>query len=253
MDANTELRSPLQWALYKNRLEISQLLIDYGANGDHVSALGWDPILYLLEGYFQHQYTTGHDIADFLNILDDGKTALDLHIANADGENALQIAARYYEGPVIDRLIKLGASMGVYGPFPWRHETNPIHQAITFGNFSAFQTLVRYYPDVDEEDDRGLTMLSCAARFGFGDITNHLLSIGAEEVLPEYGNDGDYAADKDYDWDCKPWTAKTYAQYMAALERFHRIEIREEMTEAGVERQIFWDANEDAVFTNTRW
>jgi ankyrin repeat protein len=240
-------RSPLQWAFYKNRLEISRLLIAHGANGDHVSTLGWDPVLYLIEGNLLYRHISGHDVEDFLRLLDNDRMALDLHITNANNENALQIAARYHDGSVIDRLFNLGASMKVYGQSAWRYPANPINRAIAYGNFSAFQALVQYYPDLNESDDRGLTMLSLAARFGFDDITECLLRLGAEEVLPGYDLDGDGGSVEKYDWDCKPWTSDTYEQYLAILERLNRVSICN-ATDDGVEREIFWNANEEPVF-----
>jgi hypothetical protein len=44
---NTELRSPLQWALQENQCEIARPLVNYGACLAHVSVLGWMPASYL--------------------------------------------------------------------------------------------------------------------------------------------------------------------------------------------------------------
>jgi hypothetical protein len=85
----------------------------------------------------------------------------------------------------------LGGIAIAFGPNPWQHCKNPIWSAIWSGNVSSFQALLPYYRDLDAEDEYGFTMLNYTARQGNEEMTNILLSQGAEEIVPEYNTAGE--------------------------------------------------------------
>lgn len=247
-------RSPLQWALLLGRYDITRLLLDRDADGAHVSCYGWTPVVYLLEGAQRFQQTESHNLLDFLDILNHDRVDIDTDTQDHFGQNALQLAAAWYPGPVIERLFRLGASFSVFGQNPWAYPANPIWNAIYSNNTSAFRVLLRHYPEVDAVDGRHLRMLNYTARNGNVEMTELLLEQGAGEILPNYNlrndeNDAgfdmiDDASDTD---GLKKWTKESYLKYMDILERFDRIVIQTTYTEDGVDQDIYWDADTDLI------
>ena len=169
------------------------------------------------------------------------------------GQNALQLAAGWYPGEVVERLFKLGASLSLFGQNPWKYPANTIWNAIYSNNTSSFQVLLQYYPDIDSVDRHSLRMLNYTARNGNVEMTSLLLKMGAVEIYPEY-NTQDYERDSDSDTDdssdvdgLEDWTEENYLTYLNTLERFGRVVIRASDGDDGTIRDIYWNANEDVT------
>ncbi|CAG9990111.1 unnamed protein product [Clonostachys byssicola] len=124
-------------------------------------------------------------------------------------------------------------------------------------------SLLPYYKDLDAKDADGYTMLSYTARSGNTEMTDLLLKMGAEEIIPNYKAisevGGDEMDEEDSDsegreeletaWDATrliidewvgPWTAENYGKYMNSLERYGRVVITRSR-DGSESDEIFWD------------
>lgn len=232
--------------------DITRLLLDRSADGAHISCYGWNAVVYLLEGAQKFEGARDYTLPEFLDILNHDKVHIDTDTQDGSGQNALQLAAAWYHGGVIERLFTLGASLSLFGDNPWSYPANPISNAIYSNNTSTFQVLLRHYPDIDAVNQYQLRMLNYTARNCNIEMTELLLEMGAEEIFPEYNiqddennSRPDNADDADGTTLLRQWTEESYLAYLDILERFGRIAIRTNDANDGVNRDIYWNANED--------
>lgn len=240
-------RSALQYALLKRKLDITRLLVDRGAEGDYVSALGWTPLFYLLvdhaEAALLNQST---DTLDFLRILAcDCSITLDLDLRDREGMSVLDHVARHGRGEELQWLLRLGAKLAPDGQTsPWKMTGSAISQAIVTGNLSTFTALLPYH-EVDDEYGDGWTMLELAACLGRDHMVRHLLAEGAEEFYIDLDKELD--GDSDTAADAHSMNHDKYLAYLQALQDFGRIVVKLPDTdqEDGEDMEdIFWDADE---------
>ncbi|KAK2729869.1 hypothetical protein CKAH01_10034 [Colletotrichum kahawae] len=220
---------------------------------------GWTPIHYLFHGGYLHGGSwTPEDLLGVLASYGD-TVLLDLETKDREGYSSLQMAASWYSGSVVKKLLWLGASMDEFGAEPWEHPGNPIRFAIMQGNTSAFESLLPLYDNVNASDHLGLLMLSYTARYGREEMTEHLLNSGSFEIFPEYhrnddqywdgGSDIDDGSDEG-DWEdegLKEWTKENYDKYMEALRRHNRITVRCDDVD-GELYDTFWDTERGVEF-----
>jgi ankyrin repeat protein len=237
--------------MYCRRLDICRILLRQGARLDHVSVFGWTALVYLFEGIRAGPGMRDNiRMMDFLELLDDDKDVLDLHICDTNGEDALQHAARASTGDMLLWLLRYGSALDRYGEDPWQAEENPMRLAIINGNMSAFQALLPYYPGgIDVEDEVGFTMLDYAARRGHRNMVRYLLDLGAKATLPEYSmtGEGTIRIEGDVDPDeYVEWTRDSYFVYLSVLEEKNMIVVRKEEDDSERYVDLYWDAKEDA-------
>ncbi|OTB16373.1 hypothetical protein K445DRAFT_22008 [Daldinia sp. EC12] len=183
--------SSLQWALWRGMYDITRLLLNSHADGSHIGAWrGWNPLIYLLEGAQRFERVQPHCLLDFLDLLNHDKVHVDTEARDHTGHDALQLAAAWYPGNIVQRVFNLGASMVPYGQEPWRMPGNPIWNALCENNSSAFQVLLPRYPNLNALDQWGYRMINYTARYGYGELTEILLDLGVEEIIPEYEEGG---------------------------------------------------------------
>lgn len=113
-------RSAIQWAVYTGHIEITHLLINFGADGEHVNTEGSTLFHFLLEGARGHLHRP--KLSQFLLLLGDERLVIDLETEDFGGYSALDLAASWYPAEVIHRLLALGASMAKFGGHPWSHQ-----------------------------------------------------------------------------------------------------------------------------------
>jgi ankyrin repeat protein len=245
-------RSPLQWALFKRRADITRLFIERGASGDYVSALRWTPLFYLLVDHSEKSVLdrTSSTI-EFLGILSNDDVLLDLEVRDKDDMTILDHTVRYGTGDEVSALLQLGAQLAPQGKDPWNIVGSAMSQAIVTANFSTYLALFPYYQQqINSEYGDGWSMLHLAAYMGRDDMVRHLLENGAEEFYVdleeefERGNtrSGGNKDERGYQFFM---TYETYTKYIQALHDFRKIEIVSEDTECGEVEEIFWDTNEE--------
>jgi ankyrin repeat protein len=258
------------------------LLLNKQADGAHVSAWnGWNVLVYLLEGAHRFDATQTHGLQEFLNLLNHDEVHIDTEARDDTGQDALQLASAWYSGEVVEQLFNLGASMASYGRQPWRYPGNPLWNAISSNNVSAFRLLLSKYPDLNALDRRGFRMINYTARSGYSNLTEILLERGAEEIIPACelkvdeelapgelddwtdpipdGDDmeqdtdpasDDYTENEYCDSECNlndlegvdSWTREKYLKYRDALIRYGRVIMRERDAEEGGGEDVFWNA-----------
>ncbi|KPM40728.1 hypothetical protein AK830_g5804 [Neonectria ditissima] len=272
--------SPLQWALYQRNLDITRLLVEYGAEGDYVSGLGWTPAFYLFlkRPSMSRGPSSTCNSRDFFSIFSNGLIFLDLEVSNPRGDTVLRSTVSFGSGEDISGLLALGASPSRTGDRPWRNEWSLMHIAIDADNVSAIKVLLdlECFSNIDDEDYLGWTMLQHAMRLGHIEIVELLLERGCEEIVPDFDPE---VGSSDYEWslggenkeftpghyaqseedpdvqDADPiqlylsrcqWTSDKYFAYMKALLDHRRIELRTLYENGVVKDEIYWDANEVA-------
>ena len=150
------------------------LLLRYGANLDHISALSWTPLFYC----WPKLEATHISMANFLTTLANADD-FDVNIIDKWGWTVIDRAAAYGTADDIETLINLGASVNTCAlPLRW----SAIFHATYYGNFETFLTLVPHYSPIiiQETDARGWTLLHIAASAGHVQIVRHLLSLGTD-------------------------------------------------------------------------
>lgn len=244
-------RSPLQWALFKRRVDITRLLIERGASGDYVSALRWTPLFYLLVDHSEKSILdrTSSTI-EFLGILSNDDVLLDLEVRDKDDMTILDHTVRYGTGDEVSALLQLGARLAPKGKDRWNIVGSAMSQAIVTANFSTYLALFPYYQQqINAEYGDGWSMLHLAAYMGRDDMVRHLLENGAEEFyvdLEEEFERGNTSKDRNKTGQAYQFfmTYETYTKYIQALHDFRKIEIVCDDAECEGVEEIFWDTNE---------
>lgn len=168
--------TPLQWAVWHKKLDVTRLLLSRGASQDHMNRLGWNITFFC---WPRLQYGE-QCMLDFLRLLAEDSYQ-DLDVADTEGWTVLHRVAAFGMPGEVTELIKLGADPGkVALPLRW----NAIHHSVFYGNYETFETLIPYYGTdlVSITDERGWALLHVAASAGHDDIVRHLLRLGADPI-----------------------------------------------------------------------
>lgn len=165
--------TPLQWAIWHKQLDVTRLLLERGADQDHINGLGWNTTFFCWP-------TLSHGeqcMLDFLNLLAEDSYQ-DLDVADTERWTVLHRVAAFGLPEEVTALIKFGAmAQKTAPPLMW----NAIHHAVFYGNYPTFQVLLPYFRSVETmTDERGWTLLHIAASAGHDEIVRHLLRIGAD-------------------------------------------------------------------------
>ncbi|CAH0028855.1 unnamed protein product [Clonostachys rhizophaga] len=261
---NGVVDSVLQWALFRGEYEITRLILEHSPDGTHLSTWNnWNCLMYLLQGAQQFDKGSAYSLADFLMLLNRDDVLIDTSSTDDTEMQALELAACWYSGDIISRILALGAPITLLSSNPWGYPRNPILYSIYKSDFASFQALLTYYKDLNAKDADGYTMLSYTARAGNVEMTDLLLKMGAEEIIPNYRatskDGGDDLIEKNSDsegreksettWDATgliidewvgPWTAENYEKYMKSLEQYGKVVITRSR-DGSESNEIFWD------------
>lgn len=180
-------RSPLQWAIRHNHLDIIRTLMACQADLDWVSSLGWSPIFYCWPSWD----ATWIDRTDIIKLLHD-RTVLTPNEADTEAWTALQRAAAFGTKKDVQLLLKIWSDFGANcrletGEKRWE----AIHYAVQAGNPETFEALIELYGDMVTgiRDDRGWSLLHIAATRPAEDVKDptrilrQLLALGCDPNL----------------------------------------------------------------------
>ena len=202
----------------------------------------------------EESYTAGNNSLDFLQLLNNDTLHLDLEVIDIYGSTVLQRRAEEGSAEEIKALLDLGCIPND-GPLCLGDGGDTtIHYSIFSGNYETFSVLLephfRKFPNIDQEDENGWTMLSLAAYHGHDKIVRRLLELGADEFYPngEYVPDlseiqGIVSGDEEkqtQEQQGKSWNCSSYNAYMKALMDYGRINVSADPFEEGEKREIFW-------------
>jgi ankyrin repeat protein len=201
-----DYRTPLQWAIKHNHLDVVRILIENGADLEHVSTLGWSPIFYC----WPHARCMGKEQSEMLKILYE-HSVLDFEHTDTFDWTIFQRASAFGTSNDIEILITLGAKpLLSNGPLQW----SAIHYAVDAGNWDTFTALLPYYGSTvkDIVDERGWSLLHLAAARGNVQIMRYLLQLGANHCLQSISSRA-YLPEALFDRRCTPEdVAEVYGQ-----------------------------------------
>jgi len=190
--------TPLQFAIWNNKLETVRALIAKGADVNEPSGNGDYALLMICE--FRHQSGA------FTAIVEAGA---DVNASNSCGNTALHEVAWHGELTLMKALIDAGADVSAANGAGWtplHHAARnghldctkaliqaganvdsgnvegctPLHDAVQFGHEECMQALIEARASVNEMNKRGNTPLHAALRIGHLQCTKALLEAGAE-------------------------------------------------------------------------
>ena len=166
--------TPLQWAIWHKKLDVTRLLLDKKASRDSINMRGWNAVFFCWSRLRDGE----PDMMEFLNELAKDYY-LDLDIADVQHWTALDRVAAVGTSDEVRRLIDLGADPHQEAmPLRW----NALHQAVFHGNRATFQALLPAFRDEVRSmtDERGWTLLHIAASAGHDDVVKDLLRLRAD-------------------------------------------------------------------------
>ena len=173
--------TPLAWAVGCRQLEITRLLLSYGAACDNVTTWGWSPLFYL----WQETEQIMPNADEFITMLaarGDFKLSHD-NIFDIAGYGAIHRAVIFGTPAEVAALLRVGVdASAIVGldetPLQW----NAIHNAVCYGRLDNFEVLLSHYKDFDvhDSDPRGWTLLHIAASAGRTELARRLLELGAD-------------------------------------------------------------------------
>ena len=127
------------------------ILTNHNAHRDHVSALGWDPMSYLIEGVRQKEFAISKKARNPQAGAADETISLSLDVQDIMGERALRLRAQYGGNLEFDCYYDLNVPNNPATKMSWKNLGNPMHFAIASGNLSTLLELLPYYlDDLDE-------------------------------------------------------------------------------------------------------
>ena len=226
-----DFRSPLQWAIQHNHLDVVRLLIEHAADLEHVSATGWSPIFYC----WPTMHFTGNERSEILRILAE-HSVLDFRQTDILDWTALQRAAAFGTSQDIITLLKLGAKpLERTLPLQW----SSIHYAVDAGNWNTFSALLPCYDNTlkDMVDDRGWSLLHLAASKGYEQIISYLFQVGANPRLQSQPSRS-YLPESLFDRRCTPRdVAEAFGEEQDKV-------FAQTAQELGIEldQEVYWDA-----------
>jgi ankyrin repeat protein len=161
-------RSPLEWAFASRKIDIARLLLERGTRVDHISAKGWTPVFNL----FGYEYLHGMQqpsCIEYLQLLSAAGFS-DWDIQDNMGWSVMHGAAFYGTAEDISALVNVGASVKIVNS----RDQTPLRLAVIRKNTDTFTELAKHLPSsfIDEQDQRGWTLLHEAARIGDLEMLN---------------------------------------------------------------------------------
>jgi ankyrin repeat protein len=179
------LFTPLHWAAFKGRLEISQLLLDHGANAKAENE-GRETALHMLSRGEYDTQEQGVGIAQILL-----KCGVDIHAQDKDKDTALHWAAFSGRPEITRLLLNHGANPNVEND----HGVTPLHQ-VSRGKYTSQEhgvgtarLLLEHSADVNARQKNLFTPLHWAAFKGRLEITQLLLDHGANAKAENEGRE----------------------------------------------------------------
>jgi hypothetical protein len=136
-----------------------RLLVNRGADSDHLSTFCWTALPYL---WFHRVETPGSSLypsnLDFLKLFMTSSVAFDLSVRDVLGLTVLQRAVAEGSPEEVQGILHLSdtptdGQSGLGDPI-----TDAIEHAVELGNFSIFSTLLSAYGDMDRPLENGWTL-----------------------------------------------------------------------------------------------
>jgi ankyrin repeat protein len=247
----TRSTSPLQSAVYERNIEMARLLLHYRADGDHLSAFGWNALFYLWveEDHASHDGTPKSTI-EFLRMFNASNISFDLTIRDSWGWTAVQRAAAEGKAEEVSAILALSEAPMTTARGLGPAVTEAIKTAVDSGDNEIFTALLPAYGDIDRPLDNEWTLLETAAYHGHEQIMLKLLRAGAEE----FALDGPCFPDliteipAPDDLDDAAWDTERCKLYMKVLVEAGKVIKCVESNEDGVDEELyFWDSSEEPL------